>query len=137
MIRKAGFDLVQVNETESIDDAEAKVRAGEVNRQKRLLTAGLILTIPLVVYSMSRDFGLLYFQYDQYVMFLLATLVQFGVGWQYYVGAFKSIRAGGANMDVLIALGSSVAYIYSTGVTFKPDPHAKKCILRLAQPSSP
>jgi Cu+-exporting ATPase len=39
--------------------------------------------------------------------------VQFYVGWQYYVGAYKSLRNGSANMDVLIALGSSVAYVYS------------------------
>ncbi len=51
-------------------------------------------------------------------MLIPATIVQFLVGWQYYVGAYKSLRAGGANMDVLIALGSSVAYFYSVGVTF-------------------
>jgi Cu+-exporting ATPase len=50
-------------------------------------------------------------------MFLLATPVQFYVGWQYYVGAFKSIRNRSANMDVLISMGSSVAYIYSIVVT--------------------
>jgi P-type Cu+ transporter len=119
VIRKAGFDLVQVGETESLEDAEAKVRVGEVQKQKRLLILGLLLTIPLVTFSMSRDFGLITFgKYDQLIMFIPATIVQFVVGWQYYVGAFKSIRAGGANMDVLIALGSTVAYIYSAGVTF-------------------
>ena len=46
-------------------------------------------------------------------MWALATPVQFYVGWQYYVGAFKSLRNGSANMDVLIAMGSSVAYFYS------------------------
>jgi len=39
--------------------------------------------------------------------------VQFYVGWQYYTGAFKSLRSGSANMDVLVAMGSSVAYFYS------------------------
>ncbi|HEX7395554.1 MAG TPA: copper-translocating P-type ATPase [Anaerolineaceae bacterium] len=118
VIRKAGFDLVQVGESESLEDVEAKVRAVEINRQKRLLILGLILTTPLVVFSMSRDFGLVSFQYDKLAMFIPATIVQFVVGWQYYVGAFKSLRSGGANMDVLIVLGSSVAYFYSVGVTF-------------------
>jgi len=115
-IRKAGFDLVQAGEAESIDDVEAQVRTAEVNRQKRLLIIGLIFTLPLIVYSMARDFGLVSFKNDQFAMMIPATIVLFVVGWQYYVGAFKSLRAGGANMDVLIALGASVAYFYSVGV---------------------
>ena len=50
-------------------------------------------------------------------MLLLATPVQFYVGWQYYEGAFKALRNRSANMDVLIALGSSVAYFYSVVVS--------------------
>ena len=119
VIRKAGFDIVQVGEAESIEDVEAKARAAEVSRQRRLLIIGLLFTVPLMVYSMSRDFGLVAFDGDQFAMMIPATIVQFAVGWQYYVGAYKSLRAGGANMDVLIALGSSVAYFYSVGVTFK------------------
>ena len=116
VIRKAGFELVQLGDTESLEDVEARVRAGEINRQKRLLILGLVLTTPLVVYSMGRDFGLFSIPNDNFIMLLMATVVQFVVGWQYYVGAFKSLRAGGANMDVLIALGSSVAYFFSVGV---------------------
>ncbi len=125
VIRKAGFDLVQVSETETLEDVEAKVRTEEINRQRRLLTLGLILTTPLVVYSMARDFGLVAIPNDNLIMMLLATVVQFVVGWQYYVGAYKSLRAGGSNMDVLIALGSSVAYFYSVGVTLRliPSPN--------------
>ena len=118
VIRKAGYDFVQVGETESIDDAEATARSNEIQRQRRLLILGLIFTVPLIIYSMARDFGLVYFEGDEYAMLFAATVVQFGVGWQYYVGAAKSLRAGGANMDVLIALGSSVAYAYSVAVTF-------------------
>ncbi len=115
IVRKAGFDLVQAGEAESIEDAEAHVRAAEVARQRRLLILGLIFTVPLVTYSMARDF-IVPFQHDLWAMLVAATVVQFAVGWQYYVGAYKSLRAGGANMDVLIALGSSVAYGYSVGV---------------------
>ncbi len=117
VIRKAGFEIVQVGETETIEDVETKVRQAEVSRQRRLLILGLIMTAPLMAYSMARDFNLVSLPYDQFAMMIPATIVQFVVGWQYYVGAFKSLRAGGANMDVLIALGSSVAYFYSVGVT--------------------
>ncbi|GAH40939.1 unnamed protein product, partial [marine sediment metagenome] len=41
------------------------------------------------------------------------TPVQFYVGWDYYVGSYKALRNGSANMDVLIAMGSSAAYFYS------------------------
>ncbi len=119
-ISAAGFEaLVFGGETE---DAEAKARENEIHEQKILLTIGLIFTIPLFVFSMARDFGLLgswaFANWTQYAMLDLATVVQFIVGWQYYVGAYKSLRNRTANMDVLIAMGSSVAYFYSMAVTF-------------------
>lgn len=47
----------------------------------------------------------------------LATPVQFWIGWRFYVGGFNAIRGGAGNMDVLVALGTSMAWIYSTAVT--------------------
>jgi P-type Cu+ transporter len=117
LMRKTGFDFVQEGEAEAFEDVEAKKRTREVNRQKRLLIIGLIFTLPLIVYSMLHDFGLLEFKYGQVAMLIPATIVQFVVGWQFYTGAYKSLRAGGTNMDVLIVLGSSVAYFFSLGVT--------------------
>jgi len=55
-----------------------------------------------------------------WVMFALATPVQFYVGRQYYVGGWKALKNGSANMDVLIALGSSAAYFYSVAVLLLP-----------------
>ena len=117
IIRKAGFGIIQAGDNEEVEDIEAKVRAIEVNRQKKLLIVGLIFTIPLVIYSMLRDFRLAGFEYDQYAMLAAATVVQFVVGWHFYAGGFKSLRFGAANMDVLIMLGSSAAYFSSLFVT--------------------
>jgi len=117
VIRKAGFDIVQAGETEEMEDVEAKVRASELRKQKQLLWIGLIFTVPLIIFSMSRDFGIVGFRHDLYAMLFAATVVQFVVGWQFYVGAYKSLRFGSANMDVLIMLGSSVAYFSSLCVT--------------------
>ena len=117
VIRKAGYNVVQASGSETMEDAEATLRAREVDHQRHLLITGLIFTVPLVIYSMARDFGLIATPYDMLIMLVPATVVQFYVGWQYYVGAYKSLRAGGANMDVLIALGSSVAYFFSLAVT--------------------
>jgi len=116
-MRGAGFDFVQPGEVAAFEDTDAGVRAREISQQKRLLWLGLIFTLPLIVFSMLRDFKLVDLPYAQIAMLIPATLVQFVVGWQFYVGAFQSLRAGGPNMDVLIVLGSSVAYFFSLGVT--------------------
>jgi P-type Cu+ transporter len=117
VMREAGFQPLQIEETEVFDDVEARLRREEINRQKRLLALGLILTIPLITFSMLRDFRLVGFKGDLFAMLVPATIVQFVVGWHYYLGAYKSVRAGSANMDVLIVMGSSVAYCFSLGVT--------------------
>ncbi|NWJ52391.1 MAG: heavy metal translocating P-type ATPase [Bacteroidetes bacterium] len=117
IIRKAGFDIVQVGNNEEVEDVEAHIRAAELNKQKKLLIIGLCFTLPLIFFSMARDFRVVGFKYDQFAMLFAATIVQFVVGWQFYIGAFKSLRLGSANMDVLIVLGSSVAYFSSLFVT--------------------
>ena len=115
-ISGSGFEALEMGGV--AEDAEAKAREDEINEQRRLLIIGLIFTIPLFLFSMSMDLGLLPMSWmdaawARWLMFVLATPVQFYVGWQYYVGAYKALRNGSANMDVLIAMGSSVAYIYS------------------------
>ena len=117
VMKKAGYNPIQTAETEEMEDLEAKVRAAALSNQKQLLVIGLVFTIPLIVYSMARDFGMAGFEFEQYAMLAFATVVQFVVGWQFYVGAFKSLRAGSANMDVLIMLGSSAAWFSSLLVT--------------------
>ena len=114
-IRDAGFETLDGG-SQAVD-AEALAREHEIQQQKRLLITGLVFTVPLFLISMGRDLGLLgmwaHESWVNWLMFALATPVQFYVGWQYYVGAYKSLRNGSANMDVLVAMGSSVAYFYS------------------------
>lgn len=118
-VAAAGFEAVETGgETE---DAEAKARQAETAQQRHYLITGLIFTIPLFLLAMAGDFGLLPMEWMdaswmKWLMFALATPVQFYVGWQYYTGAFNSLRNGSANMDVLVAMGSSVAYLYSIPV---------------------
>ncbi|MEM7799247.1 MAG: heavy metal translocating P-type ATPase [Chloroflexota bacterium] len=120
VIRQAGFDVVEAAEDESLEDAETLARQAEIDHQTHRLIVGIIFTLPVFIISMGRDFGLLgFWAYDSWVdyMFLaFASVVQFYVGWDYYVGAYKSLRNGSANMDVLVAMGSSVAYLLSIGV---------------------
>ena len=120
-IELIGYGVVEVAPDERVEDREREARREEVRRQKRFLVVGALFTVPLVVLSMGRDFELLgqwaHGQWVNYLFWLLATPVQFYVGSQYYVGGYKSLRNRSANMDVLVALGSSVAYIYSACVT--------------------
>jgi len=118
-VAAAGFEALELGG--DAEDAEAKAREREINEQRRLLLIGLLFTVPLFLFSMARDFGLLgmwaHAPWVHFAMWAVATPVQFYVGWQYYVGAYKALRNGSANMDVLIAMGSSVAYLYSVVIT--------------------
>ncbi len=115
IVKQAGFQAVETGD--SAVDAEAQAREAEINYQKKMLIIGLIFTIPLFILSMGADLGLIkvdmHSNWLKWVMFALATPVQFYVGRQYYVGAYKSLRNGSANMDVLVVMGSSAAYFYS------------------------
>jgi Cu+-exporting ATPase len=130
-VAAAGFEAIEV--TGSAEDAEQIAREKEIAHQRHLLTVGLIFTVPLFLLSMARDLGLLpvFFLnpahagmagmveavwWFDWLLFALATPVQFYVGWQYYVGGYKALRNKSANMDVLIAMGSTVAYVYSVVV---------------------
>ncbi len=131
-VSSAGFEAMELGG--QAEDAEALAREHEINEQRRLLIIGLSFTVPLFLFAMSRDFGLLpdvFYgmaamegmsrapaAWTNWVMLALAAPVQFYVGWQYYVGAFKSLRNKSANMDVLIAMGSSAAFFYSLPITF-------------------
>lgn len=115
VIQQVGFDATILNEGEH--DAEEQARLKEFAKHRRELLLGLALTIPLFVISMGRDFGMLgawsFQPWVNWLMWALATPVQFVVGKRYYTGAINSLRNGAANMDVLVALGSTAAYLYS------------------------
>jgi Cu+-exporting ATPase len=116
IVEAAGFEAVETGG--QAEDAELKAREAEIAEQRRLLITGIVFTLPLFLLSMGRDFGLLpmawrHAAWLNWVMFAMASVVQFYVGWQYYLGAYKALRNGSANMDVLIVMGSSAAYFYS------------------------
>ena len=119
-IKKVGFEALILGD--QFEDTEGLAREKETKEQRHLLLIGLLFTIPLFVLSMSRDFGLLgswaHQPWVNWLMLILATPVQFYVGKQYYRGAIQSLRNGAANMDVLVALGSTAAYLYSLPILF-------------------
>lgn len=118
-VERVGYGVLQADPDE-LDDIEAAARQRELQNQTRKFWIGVGFAGPLFVLSMARDFGFLgswaYAHWVNWLMFVLASPVQVYVGWDYYVGGWKALRAGSANMDLLVALGSTVAYVYSVVV---------------------
>ncbi len=125
-VERIGYGIVDTDADTEPEDAERAAREAEIRRQQQLFFVGVLFSLPLFLLSMARDFNLLgpwaHAQWVDGFMWALATPVQFYVGWQYYEGAAKALRNRTANMDVLVALGSSVAYLYSVFVTLRIAP---------------
>ncbi len=123
-IERAGYGAIRPDDTLEGEDAELQARRAEIKDQTAKFAVGLVFTIPLFILSMGRDFGLLgawaHAPWVNWLFLVLATPVQFYTGWDYYSGGFKSLRNRSANMDVLVAMGSSVAYIYSLALLLVP-----------------
>ena len=119
-IEGAGYGVVEAD-PEQLVDTEQAARETETHEQRYKFWTGVVFSLPLFLFSMARDFALLGTWSDalwgNWLMLTLATPVQFYVGWDYYTGGFKALRNGAANMDVLVAIGSSAAFFYSVPVT--------------------
>jgi P-type Cu+ transporter len=112
-VRKAGYDAQPVTDR----DQEQVRRNANYRSELRVFWIAAILLAPFFAQMIAMLFG---FNHDWFArdwQFLLATPVQFWIGKRFYLGAFHSLRGGSANMDVLIALGTSVAYFYSAIIT--------------------
>ena len=118
-VERVGYGVLQAD-PDGLDDVEAAARRRELEDQTRKFWIGVGFAGPLFILSMARDFGFLgswaYAHWVNWLMFVLASPVQVYVGWDYYVGGWKALRSGSANMDVLVALGSTVAFVYSVVV---------------------
>ncbi|MBW2110603.1 MAG: copper-translocating P-type ATPase [Deltaproteobacteria bacterium] len=123
-IEKAGYGAVAPEDGLDDEDAERKARDSEIRDQTGKFFIGVLFALPLFLLSMARDFSLIghwsHAPWVNWFFWALATPVQFYTGWDYYVGGYKSLRNGSANMDVLVAMGSSVAYFYSLVVLLFP-----------------
>jgi Cu+-exporting ATPase len=119
-IQRVGYGVVEA-EAEHLEDVEQAAREAEIRDQTRKFWLGVLFSLPLFLLSMARDLGVLgpwaHAAWVNWLMLAMATPVQFYVGRDYYVGGWKALRNGSANMDVLVAMGSSTAFFYSLPVT--------------------
>jgi P-type Cu+ transporter len=114
-VEKIGYEA-KIKEDRPVDQIDHREK--EIEKQKGKFIFSLILSFPLL-WAMVSHFEFTSFIYlpdmlmNPWVQLALATPVQFVVGKQFYVGAYKALRNKSANMDVLVALGTSAAYFYS------------------------
>src|SRR3990172_12574173 len=114
-IRKAGYDASE--RVEASAEEEKARRADAYRADLRLLWVSIALSIPLVLQMFATSSVPGHELLPRWIQLALATPVQFWVGRRFYVGGYKALRGGGANMDVLIALGTTMAYGLSAVVT--------------------
>jgi len=100
------------------EDAEQQERARRARRDLWTLLFAAALSLPLVFQMASLlPWSAGHWEWPRWWQLALATPVQFIAGWRFYRGAYHALRGGGANMDVLVALGTSAAYFDSLAVT--------------------
>jgi Cu+-exporting ATPase len=100
----------------------------ELKKLKMYVAISIALTIPIVILSLPHMFPVQFgsllpmnvMHYSNYVMLALATPLQFWIGWRFYRGLWDGIKARASNMDTLIAIGTTAAYLYSATVTIIP-----------------
>ena len=110
-VQGAGFDAHPLRDFA----AEKQARAAAYRREQLQFGIAALLTLPLLV-EMLLMFAGIHAMLPGWLQFALATPVQFWSGWRFYTGAWSSLRGGSANMDVLVALGTSAAYLLSCAV---------------------
>lgn len=110
-IQKIGYDA----KPKQAASEKSSQKEQELKHKRTKLIISAILAAPLLLTMFVHLFGMQipHIFMNPWFQFALATPVQFIIGWQFYVGAYKNLRNGSANMDVLVALGTSAAYFYS------------------------
>jgi len=119
-----GYTLVAKEEGQFVDK-EKEVRDAELNLLKHKFLTGILLVAPLFILVHWEKLGLgsilpLSRDTNYILQLLLQTPVQFWVGWQFYRGALSAARHRTSDMNTLIAVGTSAAYLYSVLATFFP-----------------
>jgi len=122
VIEQTGYKVLEIPPEEELGDIERIVREKEYNKLKRKFFAGVILGIIIFLGSMPDLFPWTPDILNNFfVLWMLATPVQFWIGWQFYKGAWGAFTHRNADMNTLIAVGTSAAYLYSVAATLFPS----------------
>ncbi len=126
-VKEAGYEVLEVEaaKKEDIVDRERAAREAEYGKLKRKFITGVILVVPLFLFAYWEMMGLsilfnLSREINFYLQLILQTPIQFWVGWQFYAAAWKTAKHRSTDMNTLIAVGTSAAYLYSVLAIFLP-----------------
>ena len=104
-VTQAGYGASLHQSEKTTEDDQQK----RLHRERWALTLAIVLALPLVLPMLLAPFGV-HWMLPAWAQFVLATPVQFVLGARFYVAAWKAVKAGAGNMDLLVALGTSAGY---------------------------
>lgn len=104
-VTQAGYGASLHQSEKNTEDDQHK----RLHRERWALTLAIVLALPLVLPMLLAPFGI-HWMLPAWAQFVLATPVQFVLGARFYVAAWKAVKAGAGNMDLLVALGTSAGY---------------------------
>lgn len=121
IVQSKGYDAIVSEGTVDVEKKEAEQK-GEIKKYRDNLILGLVFSIPAFIIGMVFMLLDIMIPHEGFILFLLATPVQFIVGSDIYRSFWVALKAKNANMDTLIAIGTSAAYLYSVyAIFFNPS----------------
>ncbi len=118
-VNKLGYDVIRPDEASNSIEEEEAAEEKELKLAKRRMLAAFAIASPIIAYYMGvHMFNLPHVHQVwgidlNYIYWILSTPIQFVIGWTFYRNAWAAVRIGAANMDVLVVLGTTAAYLYS------------------------
>jgi P-type Cu+ transporter len=125
-VKDAGYEVVEVEKGEDIVEKEQREREAAYIKLKTKVITGAFLMVPVFILMHWNGLGLSRIlaiprQMNFVLQLLIETPVQFWIGWQFYTGAIAAARHKTTNMNTLIAVGTSSAYLYSIAAIVFPS----------------
>ncbi|MFQ5653026.1 MAG: heavy metal translocating P-type ATPase, partial [bacterium] len=122
VVRDAGYEVLEIEEGADVMDREKIAREKEIRTLRTRLIIGAALSLPIFLGSFTEWLTWVpKILSNFWVMLVLTTPVQFWVGWQFYRGFWAALKHKTADMNTLIAVGTSAAYLYSLAATIFPE----------------
>ncbi len=118
-VNKLGYDVIRPDEASNSIEEEEAAEAKELRLAKKRVIAAFAIASPIIAYYMGVHMFNLPHVHQlwgidlNYIYWILSTPIQFVIGWPFYRNAWSAVRIGAANMDVLVVLGTTAAYVYS------------------------